>query len=180
MSTVDGLPIVAAAGGSFLLEDRTPASIFTPEDLNEEQRQFAATAAQFARDEILAAADDIEAKKPGAMAAAIRKAGELGFTADRDSRGVRRHGAGQGQLHRGHRSPFSSGEFFNRVRRTDRHRDAAAGVVRNRDAEEEVSAEAGDGRVDQRLRAFRIDLGFGCHEHSHPRDALGGRHDTIC
>ncbi len=80
MSTVEGLPIVAAAGGSFLLEDRTPASIFTPEDLNEEQRQFAATAAQFGRDEVLAAADDIEAKKPGAMAAAIRKAGELGLT----------------------------------------------------------------------------------------------------
>ncbi len=30
--------IVAAAGGSFLLESRTPAEVFTPEDLNEEQR----------------------------------------------------------------------------------------------------------------------------------------------
>ncbi|MGB6192376.1 MAG: acyl-CoA dehydrogenase family protein [Terracidiphilus sp.] len=80
MSTTADLPIVAAAGGSFLLENRMPAGIFTPEDLNEEQRQFAATAAQFGRDEILPAAADIEAKKPGAMTAMIRKAGELGLT----------------------------------------------------------------------------------------------------
>ena len=60
-------PIVAAAGGSFLLEARTPAEIFTPEDLNEEQRQIASTAAQFARDEVLPAADAIEAKQPGAL-----------------------------------------------------------------------------------------------------------------
>jgi alkylation response protein AidB-like acyl-CoA dehydrogenase len=81
MSTVAGLPVVAAAGGSFLIESRTPADIFTPEDLNEEQRQFAATAAQFAREDILPAVADIEDKKQGAMAALIRKAGELGFTA---------------------------------------------------------------------------------------------------
>ncbi len=53
MSTLSASPIVAAAGGSFLLETRTPAEIFTPEDQNEEQRQIAATAAQFAREEIL-------------------------------------------------------------------------------------------------------------------------------
>lgn len=68
-------------GGSFLLESRTPAEVFTPEDLNEEQRQVAATAAQFAREEILPAATEIEAKKPGVLAALMRKAGELGFTA---------------------------------------------------------------------------------------------------
>jgi butyryl-CoA dehydrogenase len=70
---------VAAAGGSFLLETRTPAEIFTPEDLNEEQRQIVATAAQFARDEILPVAADIEAKKPGVLASLMRKAAELGF-----------------------------------------------------------------------------------------------------
>jgi len=41
-------PVVAAAGGSFLLESRAPSEIFTPEDINEEQRQIATTAAQFA------------------------------------------------------------------------------------------------------------------------------------
>ena len=72
--------IVAAAGGTFLLESRTPAEIFTPEDLSEEQRQISATAARFAREEILPAADDVEHKKPGALEALMRKAAELGFT----------------------------------------------------------------------------------------------------
>ena len=77
--STSSLPIVAAAGGSFLLETRTPAEVLTPEDLNEEQRQVAATAAQFAREEILPNASAIEAKQPGVIAALMRKAGELGF-----------------------------------------------------------------------------------------------------
>jgi butyryl-CoA dehydrogenase len=81
MSAATPSPIVAAAGGSFLLEIRTPAEIFTPEDLNEEQRQIASTAAQFARDEILPLAAAVEAKEPGVMQTLMRKAGELGFAA---------------------------------------------------------------------------------------------------
>ena len=73
-------PITAAAGGSFLLETRTPAEVFTPEDLSEDQRQIAATAAQFAREEILADADAIEAKQPGVLRAKLVKAAELGFS----------------------------------------------------------------------------------------------------
>ena len=80
MTTISASPIVAAAGGSFLLESRTPDEVFTPEDLNEEQRQVASTAAQFARDEILPNAAAIEAKQPGVLAGLMRKAGELGFT----------------------------------------------------------------------------------------------------
>ena len=80
MTTASASSIVAAAGGSFLLETRTPAEAFTPEDLNEEQRQIASTAAQFARDEILPNAAAIEAKQPGVLAGLMRKAGELGFT----------------------------------------------------------------------------------------------------
>jgi butyryl-CoA dehydrogenase len=73
--------IAAAAGGSFLVETRTPAEVFTLEDVNDEQRQTAATAAEFARNEILPRAAAIEAKEPGVMEALLRKAGELGFTA---------------------------------------------------------------------------------------------------
>ncbi len=73
-------PIVAAAGGSFLLETRTAEEVFTPEDLNEEQRQIAATAMEFAREEVLAKADALEAKDPGELAGVLRKAGELGLT----------------------------------------------------------------------------------------------------
>src|ERR1035438_6945256 len=79
MSDLSASPIVAAAGGNFLLETRTPAEVFTPEDLNEEQRQVASTAAQFSRDEILPNAAAIEAKQPGVLHALMRKAGELGF-----------------------------------------------------------------------------------------------------
>jgi len=80
MPTLAPSPVVAAAGGSFLIESRTPAEIFTPEDLNEEQRQIAATAAEFAREEVLPLTDAIEAKEPGVMRGLIRKAAELGFT----------------------------------------------------------------------------------------------------
>jgi butyryl-CoA dehydrogenase len=81
MHAVAASPIAAATGGSFLLESRTPDEIFTPEDLNEEQRQIAATAEQFAREEILAQSAAIERKEAGEMRAVLRKAAELGFTA---------------------------------------------------------------------------------------------------
>ena len=80
MSTLIASPVVAAAGGSFLIESRTPAEVFTPEDLNEEQRQIAATAAQFAREEILPLAAAIEAKEPGVLKSLLQKAAALGFT----------------------------------------------------------------------------------------------------
>jgi butyryl-CoA dehydrogenase len=79
MSTSTVSPIVAAPGGSFLLETRTPAEVFTPEDLTEEQRQIAATAARFAREEIQPAIAAIEAKDPGVLAGLMRKAADLGF-----------------------------------------------------------------------------------------------------
>jgi butyryl-CoA dehydrogenase len=75
------MPVAAAGGGSFLIENRLPHEVFTPEDLNEEQRQIAAMAAQFAREEVLPQVADIEAKKPGVMPGLLRKAGELGLTA---------------------------------------------------------------------------------------------------
>jgi butyryl-CoA dehydrogenase len=80
MPVTTASPIVAAPGGSFLLESRTPAEIFTPEDFTEEQRQIASTAAQFAREEVLPKTDAIEAKEPDALASVLRKAADLGFT----------------------------------------------------------------------------------------------------
>ncbi len=81
MTPLTAIHAVAAPGGSFLLESRSPAEVFTPEDLNEEQRQIAATATRFAREEIQPAIPAIEAKEPGTMAALMRKAAELGFMA---------------------------------------------------------------------------------------------------
>jgi alkylation response protein AidB-like acyl-CoA dehydrogenase len=84
MSTISASPVgsvVAAAGGSFLLEDRAPEELFTPEDFSPEQRQIAETAARFAKEQILPATAQIEAKEAGLMRGLLRQAAELGFTA---------------------------------------------------------------------------------------------------
>ncbi len=84
MATVTSHPksqVKAAAGGSFLLEERTPQEVFTPEDFSDEQRQIAETASEFAQKEILPAADAIEAKDYKVSRALLAKAGELGLMA---------------------------------------------------------------------------------------------------
>jgi alkylation response protein AidB-like acyl-CoA dehydrogenase len=84
MSTVTASPsssVLAAAGGSFLLEDRVPDEVFTPEDLSPEQRQIAETAARFAKEQIQPASPGIEAKDAGVMRGLMAHAAELGFAA---------------------------------------------------------------------------------------------------
>ena len=66
-------------GGSFLIEEREPQDVFTPEDLSEEQRQIAKTANEFARNEVMPATREIEAKNYTVMKGLLRKAGELGL-----------------------------------------------------------------------------------------------------
>jgi butyryl-CoA dehydrogenase len=68
-------------GGQFLLHNLAPDEIFTPEDFTDEQRQIADTAHQFAVNEVLPAADQIEAKNFAVTTALLRKAGELGLMA---------------------------------------------------------------------------------------------------
>jgi len=68
-------------GAAFLLNDTDPASIFTPEDFTDEQRQIAATAAEFATNEVLPAAAEIEAKNFDVTRALLKKAGDLGLMA---------------------------------------------------------------------------------------------------
>ena len=46
-------PILAAQGGSFLVEDRTPDEIFTPEDLTEEQRMIGQTCADWMEKDVI-------------------------------------------------------------------------------------------------------------------------------
>src|SRR5690349_21143147 len=66
-------------GGSFLIEDRRPTDIFTPEDFTEEHRQIAKTAVDFTANEVMPAAAQIEAKDFAVTKALLRKAGELGL-----------------------------------------------------------------------------------------------------
>src|SRR5689334_25128940 len=68
-------------GGSFLIEERAPEDVFTPEDFSDEQLQIAKTAHEFALNEVLPAADQIEAKNFEVTTALLRKAGELGLMA---------------------------------------------------------------------------------------------------
>ena len=68
-----------AKGGSFLLEERLPQEIFTPEDFTDEHRQIAKTTAEFTTNEVLPAAAEIEAKNFDVTIALLRKAGELGL-----------------------------------------------------------------------------------------------------
>lgn len=70
---------LAGRGGSFLIEDRTPAEIFTPEDITEEQRMFARTAEDFLRNEVIPREAEIYSKDWSVTRALLRKAGELGL-----------------------------------------------------------------------------------------------------
>jgi len=74
-------PVPVVTGGSFLLNEPDPESVFTPEDFSDEQRQIASTAAEFAANEVLHAADDIEAKHFDVTRALLKKAGDLGLMA---------------------------------------------------------------------------------------------------
>lgn len=71
----------AVKGGSFLIDNLLPEDIFTPEDLSEEHRQIARTAAEFSNQEVLPAAAEIEAKNFLVIRKLLRKAGELGLLA---------------------------------------------------------------------------------------------------
>jgi alkylation response protein AidB-like acyl-CoA dehydrogenase len=48
-----GNPILAAQGGSFLVEDRTPDEIFTPEDMTDEHRMIGQTCADWMEKDVL-------------------------------------------------------------------------------------------------------------------------------
>src|SRR3990172_6847480 len=67
------------AGGSFLLEERAPEEIFTPEDFTEQHRLIADTADRFMRNEVLPNWERIEHHEPGLTPSLLRQAGELGL-----------------------------------------------------------------------------------------------------
>ncbi|MGH9588128.1 MAG: acyl-CoA dehydrogenase family protein [Acidobacteriaceae bacterium] len=66
-------------GAEFLLHPTDPGTVFTPEDFSEEQQQIAATAAEFLANEVLPAAEAIEAKNFSVTRALLKKAGDLGL-----------------------------------------------------------------------------------------------------
>ncbi len=74
------VPKTRIAGGSFLIEDRKPDEVFTPEDFTDEHKQIAQTTEEFARNEILPNVDKIEHKDWGVTRELLKKASELGLT----------------------------------------------------------------------------------------------------
>jgi alkylation response protein AidB-like acyl-CoA dehydrogenase len=67
-------------GGSFLIEERDPGEVYTPEDLSEEHRAIAHTAAQFFANEVAPHIEAIQHQEPGVAVAALRKSAALGLT----------------------------------------------------------------------------------------------------
>jgi butyryl-CoA dehydrogenase len=79
MATV-AIPKVRITGGSFLLEERNPTDVFTPEDFSEEHLQIAKTAEEFATNEIVPAAEKLEHKEWALARDLIKKASDLGLS----------------------------------------------------------------------------------------------------
>src|SRR5881628_3524173 len=66
-------------GGSFLIEERSPAEIFTPEDFNEEHRMIAYTTRQFMDAEVLPRINELENKDWNLARSLVKQAAELGL-----------------------------------------------------------------------------------------------------
>jgi alkylation response protein AidB-like acyl-CoA dehydrogenase len=66
-------------GGSFLIEQQTPESIFTPGDFNEEHRMIADTTRQFMDAEVLPRITELESKDWKLARELVKKAAELGL-----------------------------------------------------------------------------------------------------
>ncbi|HWX25567.1 MAG TPA: acyl-CoA dehydrogenase family protein, partial [Vicinamibacteria bacterium] len=79
MATDTTAPVVAAKGGSFLIEDRHPEEVFTLEDLTEEQRMIRDTAVEFMDKEMVPRIPEILALKYGVTRELLKKAGDLGL-----------------------------------------------------------------------------------------------------
>ena len=79
MATEAKVPVVAARGGSFLIEDRTPDEVFTPEDFSEEQVMIGQTADDFMEKELVPRLPELLKLDYELSRELLRKAGELGL-----------------------------------------------------------------------------------------------------
>jgi len=80
MATSTAVPRTKFAGGSFLLETRSPEEVFTPEDFSEQHQLIGQTTEEFAVNEILPNIEKIEHKDFSVTRELLRKAGELGLS----------------------------------------------------------------------------------------------------
>jgi alkylation response protein AidB-like acyl-CoA dehydrogenase len=80
MATVSAVPKSKVSGGSFLLEERRPDEVFTPEDFTEQHQLIGQTAEEFAVNEIVPNIEKIEHKDFSVTRDLLKKAGELGLS----------------------------------------------------------------------------------------------------
>jgi alkylation response protein AidB-like acyl-CoA dehydrogenase len=80
MATITATPAARIAGGSFLIEERKPDDVFTPEDFTDQHQLIAQTAEEFANKEIVPNIDKMEHKDFSISRELVRKAGELGLS----------------------------------------------------------------------------------------------------
>ena len=74
------IPKSKISGGAFLLEERQPSDIFTPEDFTEQHQLIGQTTEEFAVNEILPNVERIEGKEFQVTRDLLRKAGDLGLS----------------------------------------------------------------------------------------------------
>ena len=80
MGTVIEIPAKKISGGSFLVEERRPDEVFTPEDFSEQHLLIAQTAEEFANQEIVPNIEKMEHKEFAVNRELLKKAGELGLS----------------------------------------------------------------------------------------------------
>ncbi len=80
MASTTVVPKTKIAGGSFLLETRSPEDVFTPEDFSEQHQLIGQTAEEFAINEIVPNIEKIEHKDFSVTRDLLKKAGELGLS----------------------------------------------------------------------------------------------------
>jgi alkylation response protein AidB-like acyl-CoA dehydrogenase len=74
------IPTHRISGGSFLIEDRSPSEVFTPEDFTEQHLLIAQTAEDFANNEIVPNIEKMEHKDFSVTRDLLKKAGDLGLS----------------------------------------------------------------------------------------------------
>jgi len=80
MATLSAVPATRIPGGSFLIEERKPEDVFTPEDFTEQHLLIAQTAEEFANKEIVPNIEKMEHKDFSVTRELLKKAGELGLS----------------------------------------------------------------------------------------------------
>src|SRR5579862_3532979 len=80
MATTTVAPKTKILGGSFLLEERQTADVFTPEDFSDQQQMIGQTTEEFAVNEILPQSEKIEHKDYQVSRDLLKKAGDLGLS----------------------------------------------------------------------------------------------------